>query len=79
MASMPSHVQPCQCGTEGCVKKACCPGTQESQRLGKVIKTQMGEGTVREFGMAVYTLLDLKWITSKVYCTAQGTLPYVLW
>ena len=34
-----------------------------------------GEGTVREFGMDMSTLLYLKWITNKVLLyTAQGTL-----
>ena len=36
------------------------------------------EGTVREFGMAMYILLYLKWITRKVYCIAPGTLS-MLW
>ena len=73
-------MQPSQCGTEGCVeKRARCPGTQESQRLGKVIKTRMGEGTVREFGMDVYTLLYLKWITNKdlLYSTGNSAQCYV--
>ena len=32
------------------------------------------EGRVREFGMDMYTLLYLKWVTSKNQCIAQGTL-----
>ena len=32
------------------------------------------EGTVREFGMDMYTLWSLKWITSKDLLRAQGTL-----
>ena len=33
----------------------------------------MGEGIDREFGIDMYMLLYLKWITSKV-CRALGTL-----
>ena len=32
-----------------------------------------GEGIVREFGIDMYTLLYLQWITNKV-CTVHGTL-----
>ena len=35
-----------------------------------------GEGIVIDFGMDMYTLLYLKWIT---YCIAQGTLLNVMW
>ena len=38
-----------------------------------------GEGTVRELGIDMYTLLYLKWITNKDYCIAQGTLLNVMW
>ena len=31
-------------------------------------------GRNREFGMAMYTLLYLKWITNKDYCVVHGTL-----
>ena len=34
---------------------------------------------VREFGMDLYTLLYLKWMTHKDYCIAQGTLLGVTW
>ena len=39
-----------------------------------------GEGIVREFGMDMYTLLYLKWITKKnpLYI-AHGTLLNVMW
>ena len=33
----------------------------------------------REFGMDMYTLLYLKWITNKAYCIAQGTLLNFTW
>ena len=36
-----------------------------------------GEGLVREFGMDMYTLLYLKWIT-RTYCIAHGTLLNVM-
>ena len=36
-------------------------------------------GTVREFGMDMHTQLYLKWITSKDYCIAHGTLLNVTW
>ena len=36
-------------------------------------------GTVREFGMDMYTQLHVKWITSKDYCKARGTLLNVMW
>ena len=35
------------------------------------------EGIVREFGMDMYTLLYLKWIT-RTYCIAHGTLLNVM-
>ena len=38
----------------------------------------MGEGIVREFGVDMYTLLYLKWITNKV-CIAHGALLNVMW
>ena len=34
----------------------------------------MGEGIVREFGMDMYTLLYLKWITNKVLLYSTGNL-----
>ena len=33
-----------------------------------------GEGTVRDFGKVMYSLLYLKWISNKTYCIAQQTL-----
>ena len=38
-----------------------------------------GEGTGREFGVHMYMLLYLKWITNKDRCSAQGTPLSVLW
>ena len=39
------------------------------------------EGLVREFGIDIYTLLYLKWITNSriTYCRAHGTLLNVMW
>ena len=40
----------------------------------------MGKGTVREFGMDMYTLLYFKWITNKVmlrYSTRNSAQGYV--
>ena len=37
------------------------------------------EGRDREFGINMYTLLYLKWITNKVVLYAQGTLLNVMW
>ena len=39
----------------------------------------MEEGIVREFGMDMYTFLYLKWIITRTYCIAQGTLLNVTW
>ena len=39
----------------------------------------MREGTVREFGMDMYTLLYLKWIINKDLLLAHGTLLNVMW
>ena len=36
-------------------------------------------GIVRELGMDMYTLLYLKWITTKTYCRTQGILLNVMW
>ena len=36
---------------------------------------RMGEGIIKEFGINMYTLLYLKWIT---HCIAQGTLVPLL-
>ena len=38
-----------------------------------------GKGTVREFGMDMHTLVYLKQITIRAYCTAQGTLLNAAW
>ena len=35
------------------------------------------EGIVREFGTGMYTLLYSKWITTRTYWIAHGTLYYV--
>ena len=37
------------------------------------------EGVVREFGMYVYTLLYLKWITNKDLLSSTGNLVNVMW
>ena len=37
------------------------------------------EGIVKEFGMDVYTLLYLKWITDRAYRIAQGPPLSVMW
>ena len=39
---------------------------------------RIGEGIIREFGINMYTLLYLKWIT-RIYCIAQGTLLNIMW
>ena len=41
---------------------------------------RVGEQTVREFGMDMYTLLYLGWITNKdlLYSIAQGTLLNII-
>ena len=39
----------------------------------------MGEGIVREFGMDMYTLLYLKWITSKGLLCNTGNRLNVMW
>ena len=47
----------------------------------KILNERMvarGQGRVREFGMDMYILLYLKWITNK-YCIAHGTLLNVMW
>ena len=41
-----------------------------------VVRGRMGEGIVGEFGVYMYTLLYLKWITSK---DLLGTLLSVMW
>ena len=39
----------------------------------------MSGGIVREFGMDMYTLLYLKWITNETHCLAQKSLPNDIW
>ena len=39
----------------------------------------MGEGIVRDFGMDMYMLLYLKWVTNKVLLWSTGTLLHVMW
>ena len=48
--------------------------THRLERMGRV-----GEGTVREFGINMYTLLYLKWITNKdlLYSTGNSAQCYV--
>ena len=57
--------------------------TKQTHRLREWIygcwKKGWEEGIVREFGMDMYILLYLKWITKKSYCIAQGTLLNVMW
>ena len=38
-----------------------------------------GEGTVREFGIDIYTRRYLKWITNKDCSIARGTLLNIMW
>ena len=38
-----------------------------------------GGGIIREFGMVMYRLLYLRWITKKDYSIAQGALLNVMW
>ena len=47
--------------------------------LGAGMGEGWGEGIVREFGLDMYTLLYLKWITNKVllYCTGTSVQCYV--
>lgn len=40
---------------------------------------RMGQKIVREFGINIYTLLYLKWITKRSCCIIQGTLVNVMW
>ena len=48
--------------------------THRLERMGRV-----GEGTVREFGINMYTLLYFKWITNKdlLYSTGNSAQYYV--
>ena len=40
----------------------------------------MRGSNIREIGMDMYTLLDLKWITNQDHCIAHGTLlSVVVW
>ena len=45
----------------------------------KAVSKGRMRGTDREFGMDVYTLLYLNWVTSKVLLGTQGTLLRVKW
>ena len=38
----------------------------------------MGGGIYSEFGIDMYTLLYLKWITNRTYCIAQRTLLNIM-
>ena len=56
--------------------------TKQIHRLRRCMVTSRGrvwEGTVREFGMYIYTLLYLKWITKKhlLYSTGKSAQFYV--
>ena len=44
-----------------------------------VIGESCGEGIVREFGMDMYTVLYLKWITNKDLLCSSGTLLNIMW
>ena len=52
---------------------------KETHRLIKWTYSCWGEGMVREFGMVMYTLLSLKWITNKdlLYSTWNSAQCYV--
>ena len=50
-----------------------------AQNLRLSAREGWGEGTVREFGMDMYTLLYLKWVTNKVLLGTQGTPLNVKW
>ena len=52
--------------------------TDLEKQLNSCCGEAWGKGMVREFGMDMYTLLYLKWITNKD-SIAQGTLLSVLW
>ena len=56
---------------------------KETHRLREQTYGFLGEGwgerIVREFGMDMYTLPYLKWITTGTYYIAQGTLLNVIW
>ena len=49
------------------------------QRTYGCLEEEWGEEIVREFGINMYTLLYLKWITSKVLLYRQGTLLHAPW
>jgi len=51
--------------------------TKQTHRLERMGRA--GEGTVREFGINMYTLLYLKWITNKdlLYSTGNSAQYYV--
>lgn len=52
--------------------------TDSEHKLSLLGETK-GEGIIREFGMNMYTLLYLKWITNRAYYIAHGTLLYIMW
>jgi len=45
----------------------------------QLLEGRIGEGTVREFGMDMYTLLYFKWISTRTYCLAYGSLINGMW
>ena len=52
---------------------------KETQRLRERIYDCWREGIVREFGMDMYTLLYLKWVTNKDLLYSKWTLLNVVW
>ena len=52
---------------------------KETHKLGEELMLTRGEGIFREFGIDMYTLLYLKWITNKdlVYSTGNSAQYYV--
>ena len=53
--------------------------TESENEVMVISRERREEGTVREFGMYMYTLLYLKWTTSKdlLYSTGNSTQYYV--
>ena len=51
---------------------------KETHRLRKWTHSGCGEEIVKDFGKVLYTLLYLKWITTKTYWIAQGSLLNVM-
>ena len=51
----------------------------DSQRTNMVAKEEGWGGRDRELGIHMCTLLYLKWILTRSYCIAHGTLLSVMW